>query len=100
MDRSSTGLIQLFDKQTASHLKQIKSPLIEFEPCDIELTHQLLIYRFPHLILLTQLNNEPDLEQINANKNLNITIGKSDIELLVSSPTDDKNTFIIQCYVK
>ena len=100
MDRSSTGMIQLFDKQTTFYLKQIKSPLTNFEACDIELTNQMLIYRFPHIILLTQLNNEQNLEQIIANKNLNLTIGKYNIEYLVSIPTGDNNTYTIQCYVK
>jgi hypothetical protein len=100
MDRASTGIILLYNKQTTSYLKQIKSPLIDFVPCDIELTNQLLIYRFPHIILLTQLDNEQSIEKIDANKNLNITIGKSDREVLVSTSTDDNNIFIIQCYVK
>jgi len=100
MDRASTGIILLYNKQTTSYLKQIKSPLIDFVPCDIELTNQLLIYRFPHIILLTQLDNEQSIEKIDANKNLNITIGKSDREVLVSTSTDDNSIFIIQCYVK
>jgi len=100
MDRALTGIILLYDKQTTSYLKQIKSPLIDVEPCDIELTNQLLIYRFPHIILLTQLDNEQYIEKLDANKNLNITIGKSDTEVLVSTSTDDNNKYLIQCYVK
>jgi hypothetical protein len=100
MDRASTGIILLYDKQTTSFLKQIKCPLIDFEPSDIELTNQMLIYRFPHIILLTQLDNEQYIEKIDANKNLNITIGKSDTEVLISTLTDDNNKCMIQCYVK
>jgi hypothetical protein len=100
MDRASTGILLLYDKQTTSYLRQIKYPLINIEPYDIELTNQLLIYRLPHEILLTQIDNEQFLERINAKKNLNITIGKSDTEILFSTSTDDKNTFLIQCYVK
>jgi hypothetical protein len=99
MDRALTGIILLYDKQTTSYLKQIKSPLIDFEPCDIELTNQLLIYRFPHIILLTQLDNEQYIEKLDANKNLNIIIGKSDTEVLVSTSTDDNNKYLIQCYI-
>ncbi|CAF0784814.1 unnamed protein product [Rotaria sordida] len=99
MDRALTGIVLLFDRYTASYLKQIKSPLTNFHPCDIELTNQMLIYRFPHFILLTLLENEQSIEQINANRNLNITKGKSDTEVLISMSTDDNNTFIIQCYV-
>ncbi|CAM4950629.1 unnamed protein product [Rotaria socialis] len=83
MDRALTGIILLFNKQTASYLKQIKCPLIGFQPCEIELTNQLLIYRFPHTILLTQLDNEQFIEEINANKNLNITKCKSHKEILL-----------------
>ena len=100
MDRAPTGRLLLYDRQTASYIKQIQCPLTDFEPDDIELTNQLLIYRFPHLILLTQLENDQFLEEINANRNLNITIGKSDTEVLVSIATNDQNTFIIQCYAK
>jgi len=99
-DRASTGIIRLFDKQTTSYLKQIRSPLIDLELCDIELTNQMLIYRFPHIIFLTQLDNEQYMEKITANKNINITIGRSDNEILISTSTDDNNTFIIQCYVR
>ncbi|CAF2532195.1 unnamed protein product [Rotaria sp. Silwood2] len=84
MDRASTGIILLFDRYNASYLKQITSPLTDFQPCDIELTNQMLIYRFPHIILLTQLDNEQSIEQIYAKRNLNITKGKSDTEVLVS----------------
>ncbi|CAF1574643.1 unnamed protein product [Rotaria magnacalcarata] len=101
MDRALTGIILLFNKQTASYLKQIRCPLTGFQPCEIELTNQLLIYRFPHSILLTQLDNEQFIEEINATKNLNITKCKSHKEiLLVSMPTYDSNTFTIQCYAR
>ncbi len=100
MDRALTGIILLYDKQTTSYLKQIQSPSIEFEPCDIELTNHVLIYRFPHLIFITQLDNEQYFEKIDATKNLNITIGKSENEVLVSTSTNDSNIFKIQCYVK
>lgn len=99
IDRSSTGIVQIYDKQTKSFLKQIQSPLIDFQPCDIELTNQLLIYRFSHTILLTQLDNEQYLGKFHVNKNLNITIGKSDTELLVSTLADDHNKYLIQCYI-
>ncbi|CAF4357579.1 unnamed protein product [Adineta steineri] len=99
LDRALTGLILIFDKQTSSIVKQTQSPLIDFQPCDIELTNQTLIYRFHHKILLIQLDNEQYIEQIDANKNINITIGKSNNEILLSSLTDDTNTFIIQSYI-
>lgn len=100
MDRSLTGIIQLFDKQTSFYLKQIKCPLNDIQPFAIELTNQILIYRFPHILLLTSLDNEQSIEEIQTNRNLSITKYKSDTEVLVSMPTDDNSTFIIKCYAR
>ncbi|CAF3381080.1 unnamed protein product [Rotaria sp. Silwood1] len=103
MDRASTGIILLFDRYTASYLKQIKTPLTDLQPYDIELTNQMLIYRFPHIILLTQLDNEQSIEFIKANRNLSITKGKSDTEFLVTIFTLIMPLFtrdFVSCHVK
>ena len=99
LDRVPTGTVLLYDKQTASFLKQIQCSFSDIELYDIELTNQLLIYRLPDEILLTQIDHNQFLERINTTKTLNITIGKSDTEFFVSSSTDDKHTFQIQCYI-
>ncbi|CAF4123176.1 unnamed protein product [Rotaria magnacalcarata] len=103
MDRALTGIILLFNKQTASYLKQIRCPLTGFQPCEIELTNQLLIYRFPHSILLTQLDNEQFIEEINATKNLNITKCKSHKEILLIKIRHKMPIFtrdFVSCHVK
>ncbi|UJR35746.1 hypothetical protein I4U23_028495 [Adineta vaga] len=100
MDRLPTGIILLYDKHTSEYLKQIKSPLNDLQACDFELTNHTLIYRFLHLILLIQLDNEQIREQIEATKNINLTKGKSADEFIISTFTNDHNIFIIQCFSK
>ena len=100
MDRSSTGTILLFDKQTSAYLKRFESPLVESQSCDFELSNHTLLYRFLHSISIIHIDNEQVQEEIHSNKTINITLGKFDHEFLLSTYANEFHTFTIQCYSK
>ncbi|CAF1074737.1 unnamed protein product [Adineta ricciae] len=95
MDRSTTGIILLFDKQTSAYLKRFES-----QSCDFELSNHTLLYRFLHSISIIHIDNEQVQEEIHSSKTINITLGKLDHEFLLSTYTNESHTFAIQCYSK
>ena len=98
MDRSTTGILRLYHRRNTVFYKQIHCPWIDCEPHDIELTNHFLIYRFSHLIILFDLETDQYLDGISNKKNFCITVGKSLNEVIISTSTDDQQSFLIQSF--
>jgi hypothetical protein len=102
MNRSSVAInLLIFDKHPTSLWRQISASLGDLTPCDIELTNQMVISSSPELILFTQLDNQQSLDCIDAKNNITLTIARSNREFVISTfISENKNIFLLQCYVK